>query len=194
MRIGVVLAVLAAGALGAAPAFAQQTWSHGGIPFTPREGWCTVVSEQDDGLGGKLPALEGRPCGEDFPIISAALVRRGFDKLDLATVTAMAANEAGADKGKQVVAAIFHEQDPSCTPLTFEVDRNPVPGLTAFAILASYDCPILGDEPAWFRNFTSYAQQQNGDLWVVAFDYPLAPITEADKEMISGFVTAITSR
>lgn len=194
MRIVMALAVMAVSALGAASAFAQQTWTHGGIAFPPREGWCTTIADQDDGSGGKLPALEARPCGAEFPILSTALVRRGLAMLDLPTATGRAATESGGETGKKVVNGIFQKKDPACTQLTFELDRAPIPGITGFAVIASYNCPALGSLPSWFRNFTAYAQQQNGDLWVVAFDYPLEPITEADKQMISGFVAAISAR
>lgn len=73
------------------------------------------------------------------------------------------------------------------------MDKDPIPPIKAFAVIATYACPELGTGSFDFKDLTAYAQLASGTVWVVAFDYPLAPITEADRMMLQAALRTITA-
>jgi hypothetical protein len=88
---------------------------------------------------------------------------------------------------------LFKAKSPSCARLTYSMDRNPVSGLAAFLVHATYSCPALSADAYQFNNLTTYAQQRNGNLWVVAYDQDSPTLTEMDKAMIRSAVAAIAT-
>jgi hypothetical protein len=190
VAVGVAAGLALAGMAGA-PAMAQTSWSFDGVSIPPRAGWCPTTTAQYVPGGGSVQALEVRPCGSDFPYLSVGVAARGMPAADVAALTNQAAVGMEGDLGRKNMLEIFQRKSASCTIATYNVDRAPLPGLTAVALTSSANCPALGTGPVWFRNFATFVKRKNGDLWAVAFDYPLAPMTEADKQMIRGAIAII---
>jgi hypothetical protein len=180
--------------LGMAGEASAQGWSHEGVSFPGRDNWCAKTTQQDDGQGNVTPALELRPCGLEFPFLSVGVAARGMEPLDLAVLTAQAADVTLGPDGEATTTAIFRKQDAGCTKISRTISRDPIAGVSSFDLFAQYACPALSAEPTVMRNFTSYAQRGNGDVWVVAFDHPDGDITDADKTMIRSAIAAIQSR
>lgn len=194
LRTGIAAVALMLAGMLAGEAAAQESWTHNGVTFAQRDGWCATKTNQDDGQGGTLEALELRPCGQEFPLLSAAVAGHTDAPLDVPALTAQAAEVAAQDTGKQTTAAIFKKQASDCTESSFSVDPSPIPGINAFAVIAGYDCPSLNEAAlTYMRTLTGFAQQRNNNFWIVAFDYPLADLTDADKAMIQGAIQTITA-
>src|SRR3954464_13580679 len=79
----------------AGAAYAATDWTFGAIAFTPRESWCAAPAAE-----GGPPALEMRPCGEDFPSLSASSGEKGAPRQDLAKLAAAEAGKAATDEAK----------------------------------------------------------------------------------------------
>lgn len=186
-----VLAAIAAMTAGAASA--QQNWTHGGITFPERAGWCIDRKTEETALGD-VEAFTAHPCDQEFPMFSAGLVAPGMEAVDLAVLTADARGQLDTQDGKVMVDDLMEKRDPECARQSYRVDANPAPPLLAFAVIATYDCPSFNADVVNFHNLTAYAQTKAGDIWVVAFDYPLSTITDADRDMLIGAVTAINAK
>lgn len=170
---------------------AAQDWSHEGIAIPQRAGWCAKTAEQDDGSGGKISALEVRPCGQDMPYVSLGVAVRGVDLLDMDAIIADAAQAAATDVGKVAVDNIVAKREANCTRDSYTVTLGLVENVSGYDVLATYTCPTLG--VTTLRTFNAYAQRQNGDVWVVAFDHPLTDIAGEDQTMIRAAIAAITA-
>ena len=97
---------------------------------------------------------------------------------------------AGAD-ARKLVMGIATSQHGACKELTYLPKRDPVPGVSGFAVEASFDCVDHPGQSMWIRNFTAYASSKSGDLWIVSFDYPTAAITGGDVAMMQSAIATI---
>jgi hypothetical protein len=177
-------AILACGLAGTASA--ATGWSFEKIAFPPRQGWCPAPAAQDN-----PPALEVRPCGEDFPALSLAIEQRSAARQDLARLAAAGADKAESADGKKLVLDTVQTGREDCEENSFAVQRSPMPGVPSFAVVASYICSGNQDAPVLFNRFTAYAQGRDGAVWVIGFDHPAGPIFDGDRAMIKAVIAKI---
>ena len=171
-------------------ASAQQTWSLSGVSFPARDGWCSKETVQDG-----APALEVRSCGADFPYMSMSVGGKsdGSATFETATLLQSGIAYAGGAEAKKLIQGVIDSDNvgKTCTMLTYEVKTDPAPGVKGFSVEASYDCNGNPANPGWVRNFTTFATTKSGDVWIVSFDYPLAPITSGDIAMLQSAIFTI---
>jgi hypothetical protein len=181
------MACVLTGAGFTATVFAATDWTFEKISLTPRPGWCPSVNEA-------APALEVRPCGEDYPVLSLAIRQKGAARQDLARLAATDAGKAGDLDGKKLVLDAVQTGREDCEENSFAVERAPMRGVPSFSVVATYVCAGNQDAPIPFTRFTAYAQGRDGSLWVVGFDHPAGPISDNDRAMIKSAIAKISGR
>jgi hypothetical protein len=193
IQITALLVALSATAFaaGGGAAFAQSNWTIDGITFDQRAGWCVKNAVQDG-----IPVLEIRPCGSDFPYVSVGKIATPEQgkNLDLPGLLATAMQNAATDENRASTLKLATDKYGSCTMLSYSVDQKPIPGITGYAVLASFNCPAAPNNPrVEYRNFNTAVRRPDGAVWAVAFDYPTAPMSAEDTAMITSAIGRIAA-
>lgn len=186
--LGALSAMAFAAASGAA--FAQTNWTLEGITFDQRAGWCSKNAVQDG-----VPVLEIRPCGSDFPYMSVGKIvpPEQAKNLNVADLLADAAKDASTDESRASILKLASDKYGACTTQSFSVDQHPIPGISGFAKLGSYNCPAASNGKVDYRNFTTLVRRPDGAIWAVAFDYPTSPMSADDTAMITSAIGRIAA-
>lgn len=85
-------------------ASAQSGWTHAGVSFAPRAGWCTTE---------KIDDSSDTPCGQEFPIFSVSIAIDDADPIDVAGVRAQSADVLDTAEGKTRVDKIMKHKNSS---------------------------------------------------------------------------------
>ena len=190
MKISRVVAAAALWAALALPAVAQTGWTFNGVQFTPREGWCTKHTTQ-----GGTPAMEARRCGDEHPYMSIAAIPGNGKVWNVPAIADSSATALEGPEGASLFAEAARSAYGECTKSSMRVERNPVPQVVGYSVIATFVCTKDGaSSEIDFKNFSGYVLGPNGDLWVVAFDYPKGQITADDAAMIKGAADRISGR
>jgi hypothetical protein len=173
------------------PAVAQSGWTFNGVQFDARDGWCTRHTTQ----GGNA-AMEVRPCGSDYPYMSLGFVaQRNGQVWDVAAIVDSAVTALEGPEGPSLFAEAARAAYGECTKSSMRIERDAVPQVPGYSVIARFVCTKDGaSSERDFKNFSGYALAPNGDLWIVAFDYPDGDITSGDAAMIQAAVDRITKR
>ncbi|HVY88613.1 MAG TPA: hypothetical protein VG942_07075 [Hyphomonadaceae bacterium] len=192
-RFGAIAGVTMLAWLGLGPAaMAQDFWTHEGIKFAARDGWCGKEANQGTPAAPSM-ALEARKCGTDFPYMSAGIAEKDGNSLPgVADLIKNGTTYAYTPDAHKVVMDLMNNQHTGCTESTYVVKTNVMTGVAGFAVEATFACTD-STTPVLFKNWTTYAKTKGGAVWVVAFDYPTASVTGGDIAMIQSAVQTISS-
>ena len=170
----------------------QAVWTFGGVNFPARDGWCSKFTDQGTPTA-PAPAIELRQCGKDFPYLSMSIGQKseGRGAVDVSGFADKGYDFAAGPEARKLVMGLATTQHGVCKELTYQPKRDPVPGVSGFAVEASFDCADHPGQSMWIRNFTAYASSKSGDPWIVSFDYPLAAITGGDVAMMQSAIASI---
>ncbi len=98
---------------------------------------------------------------------------------------------ANTPDARALVMGVVTDNHGACSEKSYSVDTNPVPGVKGFAVYATFLCSSAEPKDQTVRNFTSFAVAPDNAIWIVAFDYPLTPLTGGDIAMLQSAVATI---
>lgn len=198
MRILFAAAMLAATAGGVpAPAqqppsqdmSAQEPWTHEGITFPKREGWCATKAVRVAPDNRIESYLDMHPCGAIDPVLHASIAERATKRMTPLEAVMMTSRYMDSDKGKQIFSAMFKGKDPTCEVLLYLVDHELDADPPSYTYAGNATCTKLGLVKMRIR--ATFVQIANGDMWSLDFEHPNTALTEADRAMIRNAVAAI---
>ncbi len=174
-------ALVLAASLPFGPALAQETtWTHDGVVFNARTGWCQSETTQQGG-----PAMVVRPCGRDAPYMSATVITGAMSQQEFDAHVSSAQRAIDTQQAQNQAA----QRIGGCTVSSYRVDHQPLQGVTtAFETDAQLQCE---DGPHPIASLTAYARGQSGRVWLITFDHPGDPLTADDRTMLRGAVAAV---
>jgi hypothetical protein len=127
-------------ALPAPRAGAEESWQYQGVTFTPRAGWCGAPGVD----AGGVSSFVARPCDQQWPQLSMAPMIAASDPLareSIETLMSSLSAHAASSVERERVAEIGRRSEPGCVITNYEVEPNPLAGIRAVGVVASFQCP-----------------------------------------------------